>query len=218
MAGGAAAGSLVLPASARPTPRSPDASEAEAILEELGEPPEPSLVLDRAVRPTDSRELGPFYRAGAPYRAKVCPPLEPGRALIVTGRVWAHDTKKPIPGAQLDVWQVDNIRRTYSSGASSRDYKNRCRLIASETGLYEFESVRPVAYQPSANFWRSPHIHFIASAPGYKRLVSEIFFDGDEKHDIDPLFLASLVVKAEAVKSDGGEHDMAKFDIILEKA
>src|SRR5262249_24953933 len=45
--------------------------------------------------PTEDNILGPFYRAGAPFRAKITPPLEAGIVLVVSGRVWAFDTKKP---------------------------------------------------------------------------------------------------------------------------
>ena len=47
---------------------------------------------------TEDNILGPYYRAGAPFRAKVTPPLEPGTVLVINGRVWGHDTKKPLTG------------------------------------------------------------------------------------------------------------------------
>ena len=48
-----------------------------------------------------------LFREGAPYRAKVTPPLAEGTVLLVSGRVWGADTRKPLAGAVLDVWQAD---------------------------------------------------------------------------------------------------------------
>ena len=38
---------------------------------------------------------GPFHRAGAPFRGKLSVPGEPGTTFILSGRVWAYDTKRP---------------------------------------------------------------------------------------------------------------------------
>jgi protocatechuate 3,4-dioxygenase beta subunit len=196
---------LVLSSDAMPTPRSHDAEDAERLHAMLGADD---------LKPTVSRELGPFYRSGAPYRAKLTPPFEPGTVLVVTGRVWSFATKKPLAGASLDLWQVDNQTKDYSNG--NGDFKNRARLITDENGAYEFESVHPVPYSPGPNFWRSPHIHFIAQAAGHKRLVSELFFKGDEKQDIDTLFHASLAMPVERRRVNGQAYEHVIFDIVLE--
>jgi len=206
----AGAAGLILRSDALPTPRSHDADVAE---EMFG-----SFVADDKkigdLKPTVSRDLGPFYRSGAPYRAKMTPPFEPGTVLIVTGRVWSFATKKPIAGASLDLWQVDNQTKDYSKG--NGDFKNRARLITDENGSYEFESVHPVPYSPGPNFWRSPHIHFIAQAASHKRLVSELFFKGDEKQDVDTLFHSSLAMAIEKRRVNGQSFEQVVFDIVLE--
>jgi catechol 1,2-dioxygenase len=208
----AAAGTagLVLRSDALPTPRSHDAALAEEMF--AASLPDDTKVKD--LRPTVSRDLGPFYRSGAPYRAKMTPPFEPGTVLIVAGRVWSFATKKPIAGASLDLWQVDNQTRDYSAG--NGDFKNRARLVTDENGAYEFETVHPVPYNPSPNFWRSPHIHFIASAGGHKRLVSELFFKGDDKQDVDTLFHPSLAMPAVQRSVNGQRYEHVVFDIVLE--
>lgn len=202
--------SLILRSDARPTPRSHDA----AIAEEMFSAWLPDDTRIGELKPTVSRDLGPFYRSGAPYRAKMTPPFEPGTVLLVTGRVWSFATKKPIHGASLDLWQVDNQTKDYSNG--NGDFKNRARLITDEKGAYEFETVHPVPYNPSPNFWRSPHIHFIANAAGHKRLVSELFFKGDEKQDIDTLFHPSLAMAAVEKSVNGQKYEYVVFDIVLE--
>ncbi len=94
---------LVLRAEATPTAASKNIEISETVLQQMGEPPVPIMMQDN-IKPTQKSQLGPFYRAGAPFRAKVTPPFEPGTVLIVAGRVWGHDTKKPLSGAVLDVW------------------------------------------------------------------------------------------------------------------
>ena len=207
------ASGLVLRSDARPTPRSHDAAEAEMLFKEVS-----GVELDDKtdLKPTVSRELGPFYRSGSPYRAKLTPPFEPGTVLVVTGRIWSFETKKPVAGAALDLWQVDNQTADYSAG--NGDFKNRARLVTDESGAFEFETVHPIPYTPGPNFWRSPHIHFIATAAGHKRLVSEMFFKGDAKQDIDQLFHPALAVPVVKKSINTKDYETAIFDIVLEAA
>lgn len=209
----AGVGGLLLRSDAAPTPRSLDADDAEKLIASFD--PQPAAT-PADLKPTVPRELGPFYRAGSPYRAKLTPPFEPGTVLLVTGRVWSFATKKPIGAAMLDLWQVDNQTKDYSAG--NGDFKNRARLLTAEDGSYEFESVHPVPYSPGPNFWRSPHIHFIATAAGHKRLVSELFFKGDEKQDVDQLFHPSLAMPATKKTVRGSSYEHVVFDIVLEAA
>ena len=205
------ASGLVLRSDARPTPRSLDAAHTETLFKEIS-----GAGFDdkKKLKPTVSRELGPFYRTGSPYRAKLTPPFEPGTVLVVTGRIWSFETKKPLANASLDLWQVDNQTADYSNG--NGDFKNRARLVTDETGAFEFETVHPIPYSPGANFWRSPHIHFIATAPKHRQLVSEMFFKGDAKQDIDQLFHPALAVAVEKKKINGKDYETAVFDIVLE--
>jgi len=205
------ASGLVLRSDARPTPRSLDATEAETLFSEISAA---SLGDKTDLKPTVSRDLGPFYRSGAPFRAKLTPPFEPGTVLVVTGRIWSFETKKPLANAALDLWQVDNQTADYSAG--NGDFKNRARLVTDESGAFEFETVHPIPYNPSPNFWRSPHIHFIATAAKHKQLVSEMFFKGDAKQDIDRLFHPSLAVPIVKKNINGKEYETAVFDIVLE--
>jgi protocatechuate 3,4-dioxygenase beta subunit len=207
---------LALRAEAKPTAASKNVEISESVLQQMGEPPVP-IVMEDHLKLTKSSQLGPFYRTGAPFRAKVTPPFEPGTVLIVSGRVWAFDTKRPLSGAVLDVWHVDHDGE-YSSGNSNdkNGFKNRARLITSETGYYEFEAIHPSAYQPGPNFWRSAHIHYKITHPGYKTLITELFFEGDPKHDIDPLFQTALMTKAVKQQANGQTYESAVFDIVLE--
>ena len=200
---------LILRGDALPTSRSHDADTAEEMFvaqlddKKLGE-----------LKPTVSRDLGPFYRTGAPYRAKMTPPFEPGTVLVVTGRVWSYATKKPLANTTLDLWQVDNQTKDYSNG--NGDFKNRAKLLTDENGAYEFETVHPIPYTPGPNFWRSPHIHFIAVSQGHRNLTSELFFKGDDKQDVDRLFHPSLAMSVMQKSVHGQKYEHVVFDVVLE--
>lgn len=210
------AAGLTLRAEAKPTRASKDVVISEQVLQQMGEPPI-AVVMQDDLKPTPQNPLGPFYRAGAPFRAKVTPPFEPGTVLVVSGRVWAFDTKKPLAGAMLEVWHVDHTGK-YSNGehTDQEGFRNRARLITSETGYYEFEAIHPIAYQPGADFWRSPHIHYKITHAGYKTLITELFFEGDDKHEVDPMFQRALMRKVKQQQAQGKNYESVSFDIVLE--
>src|SRR5262249_41641458 len=128
------------------------------------------LLTDSPVTPPQI--LGPYFRTGAPFRGKVTPPLEPGRLLVVRGRVWGSDTRRPLPGALLDVWQA-NANGHYDM--SHPDYPlekgiflYRIRLLTDETGYYEYETVFPGRYEVGPQVYRPAHVHYWVRSNGYR--------------------------------------------------
>src|SRR5690348_6469998 len=101
---GLGVGGLLLRAGEPPTPAS---GALGAYGQYLQGRPAPPAAQPGKWAPTEDNILGPFYRPGAPYRAKITPPLEPGTVLLVRGQVWGHDTRKPLANATLDVWQAN---------------------------------------------------------------------------------------------------------------
>jgi len=218
------AGGLVLPAHAQETPSAGDLgaygrflarAEGRAPLRASAAPAAPG----RELRATEDCILGPFYRKGAPFRAKVTPPLEPGIVMVISGRVWGLDSRKPLAGAQLDVWQA-NARGRYDNDDENNPPKpdvfvNRARLITDESGYYEFETVHPGAYQIGANAWRPSHIHYLAAATGYKPLVTQLFFKGDSHNKMDRFIKDSLIIDLATKKVGAVAYEAGVFDIVL---
>ena len=73
--------------------------------------------------------------------------------------------------------------------------------LAAADGSFAFSTVRPVSYKvpddgPAGDMlrilgrdaWRPAHLHFMISAPGYKRLITHIFRNGDRYLDSDAVF------------------------------
>jgi len=199
---------LVLRSDAQPTQQ----VNRDMVLVQLGSATQ-DIAAKADLKKTTPQPYGPFYRTGAPFRGKLSVPGEPGTTFILSGRVWAFDTKRPLPGAVLDFWHVD-MKEKYSNGTT--DFRNRGRLISSETGQYELESIRPIPYRPNPDgapeFWRCAHFHLVAIAPGYQTLVTEIHFQGDA-HKNDPMYRIENAITVETNKS----FESGVFDIVLER-
>jgi len=199
---------LVLRSDAQPTQQ----VNRDMVLVQLGSATQ-EVAAKADLKRTTPQPYGPFYRTGAPFRGKLSVPGEPGTTFILSGRVWAFDTKRPLPGAVLDFWHVD-MQEKYSNGTT--DFRNRGRLISSETGQYELESIRPIPYRPNPDgapeFWRCAHFHLVAIAPGYQTLVTEIHFQGDA-HKNDPMYRIENAITVETNKS----FESGVFDIVLER-
>ncbi|KAA6459572.1 hypothetical protein DYQ86_15740 [Acidobacteria bacterium AB60] len=169
--------------------------------------------------PTEPDVLGPYFRKGAPFRAKVTPPNEPGVLMLVSGRVWGIDSRRPLEGTQIDIWQA-NARGHYDDDDPAhppqpKSFTNRARLITDEHGHYEYETIHPGPYRMDADTWRSPHIHYKVRCSGYRTLVTQLFFAGDPYEDSDPFFKSALMIVLSETQINGVTVQLGIFDIVL---
>ncbi|MEE9274994.1 MAG: hypothetical protein V3V62_06785 [bacterium] len=221
------AGALILREGAAPTEASGDLGDYAEFLAARGENPAapgaPASTGERVAAAslalTEENPEGPFYRPGAPFRAKITPPLEPGPVLLIRGRVWGHESRKPLAGAVLDIWQA-NAGGRYDNGGSGSPlekgaFRNRARLIADETGHYEFETIHPGRYRIGAGAWRPSHIHYLIRHPGHRSLVTQLYFEGDPMNAHDPYVKKSLIIPLREAGSGARSHREGTFDIVL---
>lgn len=54
------------------------------------------------LKPTEDNILGPFHVNGAPFRGKVSHPAAKGEILLIKGRVFGFDTKRPLVNTSID--------------------------------------------------------------------------------------------------------------------
>lgn len=137
--------------------------------------------------PTSRTTEGPYYRAGAPFRAAIAEGVE-GEPLVVTGRVVAGPDCEPVANAVLDVWQAD-ANGKYDVNLTAVDraaYRLRGKVRTAEDGTFRFETIRPAPYAIGGGV-RPAHIHVIVSADGRSSLVTELFFEGDPHLASDPV-------------------------------
>ena len=213
------AGSLVLQADAQPTAATPDVHDYEAFLDRKGIP---RVQPAGEFAPSFQDVLGPFHVKGAPFRGKVTPPLEPGSLLVMRGRIWGHDTKRPLANAVLDVWQAD-AKGSYDMNDPRKppqrsQFRNRIRLLTDETGYYEYETIRPASYRIGSGSldYRPAHIHYMVQARGYKKLITQMYFQGDKFNKTDrSASRSNLIIETEKIKTTNGIYDQGTFDLVL---
>jgi protocatechuate 3,4-dioxygenase beta subunit len=209
------ASGLVLRSDAQPT-QQVARDQSDRILIQMGPLSKQGIPANSELKKVTPFPYGPFYRTGAPFRGKLSLPGEPGTQFLLSGRVWALDTKRPLSGVVLDFWHVD-MEEKYSNGTT--DFRNRGRLVSSETGYYELESIRPIPYRPNPKaapeFWRCAHFHLLAVCPGYQTLITEIHFQGDAKKN-DPMYRPENAIAVEEKKINGMAFQAGVFDVVLE--
>lgn len=139
---------------------------------------------------------GPLYVAGAPKskgfaRLDDGTEVEQGEILFMQGKV-LDDKNNPIPNALVEVWHA-NLKGNYSYfDQSQSDFNLRGSIETDENGNYQFRSILPSGYAvpPGGSTEtllsaigrhgnRPSHIHFFVSAPGRRKLTTQINFEGD---------------------------------------
>jgi protocatechuate 3,4-dioxygenase beta subunit len=165
----------------------------------------------------ESSVLGPFYRVGAPwieFGGDICRQENAGTPTLVSGKVRSTDGT-PVRDAVLDVWHVPDNGMYENTDPSQVDFNCRGRLRAAEDGSYRFWTVKPVPYPipkdgpaglildaAQRHNMRAAHIHVIVEAPGYEKVISEIFVAGDPFIDSDAVFGVKESLTVEFVLRD----------------
>ena len=126
--------------------------------------------------------LGPFYRENAPARSDLTFAGQSGNTIILKGNVFKNDCITPLKDAIIEIWHCD-INGEYDN--DSKEFRNRAKWITNEKGAYSFKTILPGKYLNGA-LYRPSHIHFRITAPGYKEIISQIYFKGDPHITADP--------------------------------
>lgn len=188
---------------------------------------------------TEATVFGPFFVDDAPF-------VESGGD-ISNGAVgqpcWVQGTVTdtsgtPVVGARIDVWEADedgfyDVQYT-DDRTAARGY-----VITDVNGDYSFWGLTPTPYPiphdgpvgamleaAHRSPMRASHLHFMAQAPGLRRLVTHIFVEGDDLLDSDSVFgVTESLVKtfdeqtAATPTPDGRVVDetwsRVRFDIVL---
>jgi hydroxyquinol 1,2-dioxygenase len=146
---------------------------------------------------TEATVLGPFHTEQAPEieqggditgGASGMPCWVEGVVTDVEGR--------PVPHARIEVWEADDQGR-YDVQYGDDRVAARAHLTTDASGGYRFWALKPTPYPIPDDgpvgvmlraVGRSPvrasHLHFMVTAPGYRRLVTHIFVEGDAQLDL----------------------------------
>ena len=167
---------------------------------------------------TDSTVLGPFYAGPQRELAKGDSILlreEDGEPLVMTGRV-ADANGKPVAGARVEVWQTATNQLYDVQDANQPHGHLRATLITDAHGEYAFRTILPVSYPipddgPAGQLlrglgrhpFRPAHVHFMISAPSYRKLVTHLFLKGDKYLESDAVFGVKPSLVVQPVRQDG---------------
>jgi catechol 1,2-dioxygenase len=137
---------------------------------------------------------GPLYVEGAPLEraeARLDDGSADGEVLLMDGRV-LDTSGKPIAGAVVDVWHANPTGGYSFFDPAQAKYNLRRRIETDAGGRYRLRTVMPAGYACPPNgptqqlldrlgrHGRRPaHIHFFVTAPGYRKLTTQINIDGD---------------------------------------
>jgi hydroxyquinol 1,2-dioxygenase len=169
---------------------------------------------------TPSSVEGPFH-SPAPRREPGAviaggPEWERAERVVVHGTVTDCDGR-PVPGAELDVWQSDDTG-LYDSQDPEQEMGNLRGLFTTDAeGHYWFRTVRPSSYPvptdgPVGDLLRAmgrhpmrpAHIHIKVKASGHRPLTTHVFLAEDPYLDSDAAFAVqeALVVPVTPLTAD----------------
>jgi protocatechuate 3,4-dioxygenase beta subunit len=146
--------------------------------------------------------LGPFYVDGPPAAGQGTDIAEglPGTPLWADVRV-IDVTGEPVAGAVVDVWQSNEDGFYDVQLPELEGPVLRARFRTDPAGRLTFWSILPSEYPvpddgPVGSMlkatgrhpYRAPHLHFMISAPGYRKLVTQLFVSGGAYLDSDTVF------------------------------
>ncbi|MGE0257430.1 MAG: dioxygenase [Alphaproteobacteria bacterium] len=172
---------------------------------------------------------GPFFRTGAPLRKRgesIASNDTKGDRVRITGRVCELTSNAPIAGAMLEVWQAAANGLYENQDKNQPDYNLRGRFRTDDSGAFELVALLPTPYPVSTDGpvgqlmklakrqpCRPAHIHFIVSAPNYETLITQLFCQGDDMIEEDPIFTADDTLVG-AFRRDGGQYRL-QYDLQL---
>jgi protocatechuate 3,4-dioxygenase beta subunit len=150
-------------------------------------------------RPTGGDILGPYYRFGAPFLARLAGAEEAGERLVVSGTVLSADCRTPLPNALVEVWQANGAglydTQTPGNYTDKGRFHLRGMLYTDAQGRYRIETVMPGRYPVPPNLpgveqyggiTRPAHIHFRVMEALHVPVTLQLYFAGDPYIAKDP--------------------------------
>jgi protocatechuate 3,4-dioxygenase beta subunit len=189
---------------------------------------------------TETSLLGPFYRNDSPRLrlgdsiAKEPGAASGGREIGLFGTV-RDEAGVPVADATVEVWQTDPDGAYDLQAADPTAMDWRAQFRTDEAGRYWFRATLPLGYTipldgpvgrmigaQRRHGCRPAHTHFLIGAPGYRELVTAIYYGQDPYIDSDTVFGVSQSLIVEPQPDVPGSPFPAlhsvRFDFTLARA
>ncbi len=171
---------------------------------------------------TPSQTVGPFFSFGLcldVITPQLVSPDDP-RAIRIRGRL-IDGAGDPVPDGMIEIWQANAAGR-YAHPADTRDlpledgFLGFGRAGTSADGSFEFVTVKPGRVPGANGELQAPHVEVGVFARGIlKRMVTRMYFPGDEANAHDPV-LSALEPDERETLIAVEEEDALRFDIRLQ--
>jgi protocatechuate 3,4-dioxygenase beta subunit len=152
-------------------------------------PPEAAIALTPSCRDeheevaTLQSAAGPYFKPDSPQRNDLIESDSEGHRVVLQGRV-INRACQPLAGVLLDLWHAD--QRGYYDGEG---FRYRGHTFTDTQGHYHFRTIEPAVYPG-----RTRHFHFRVQAPHSEILTTQLFFPGEPRNAVDPLFRQELLL------------------------
>ena len=157
--------------------------------------------------PTTQTSIGIFYRPDAPDTASLWREGDAGQRLELQGRV-LNRRGQPVRDALVELWHADatgGVDESRYRAVRHTDVRGRFGIRTVLPGHIEMARYNSV-FAPR-------HIHIAVTHPDHPRLVSLIFFKGDDRLEGGPY--PELAIALERARSGAGEILLGEVEIIL---
>ena len=126
-----------------------------------------------------------------------------GERIIVSGRV-LDENSCPLANTLIEIWQANAAGRYLHEWDQHQapldpNFTGCGQAVTDAEGCYRFITIRPGEYpwRNHHNSWRPAHIHFSLFGPAFAtRLVTQMYFPGDQLLPFDPIFNSTADEKA----------------------
>ena len=157
-----------------------------------------------------------------------------GQPIEIIGCVYDADGA-PVPDALIETWQANAAGRYNSPGDLRTDvaldeaFVGFGRSSTAEDGAFRFRTILPGRAPGPGNSLQAPHIAVGVMGRGLiKRLVTRLYFEGDEANDQDPILALvpperrAALIAAKVAETPltyrfdihlQGEHETVFFDV-----
>lgn len=146
---------------------------------------------------TPPQTQGPFYPGETRFTREQDLTISPvdgarrasGQVIYIKGTILDSQCK-PIKNANVEIWQACesgkyNHPRDPNPAPLDPHFRYWAEAFSDVDGSYWFKSILPGAYPASSVWTRPPHIHFRIAALGYRELVTQMYFEGQNLNDRD---------------------------------